>query len=91
MKLNRKMINIAFVFVWTIFSIAYIANDIWTDFQKEQIGSALQSGYQQGVSDTVNQALTQAKNEKCEPFSFYNEKEQVQLININCLQQPDDK
>ncbi len=29
------------------------------------------------ITDTINAAIEQAKNEKCEPFSIYNDKEQV--------------
>lgn len=88
MKARGKIIGIVVVLIWSLFSIAYIANDIWTDFQKEQINSALQTGYQQGVSDMVNQAITNAENTKCEPFSIFdkNKGKSVEVINTKCLQ-----
>jgi hypothetical protein len=88
MKVNKKVLSVAIVFIWSVFSIAYIANDIWTDFQREQINVALQSGYQQGVADMVNDAITSAENEKCEPFSMFdkNKGKNVEVINIKCLQ-----
>lgn len=86
MKAGRKIISIVIVLVWIVFSIVYIANDVWTDFQKEQINSALQSGYQQGVSDTVDQAMTQAENKECKAFSIYNKDKSVEVINTKCLQ-----
>lgn len=83
MTITKKTIGITFVSIWVIFSAVYIARDIWGHFQTEQVARA----YNLGKTDTINAAITQAKNEKCEPFSIYNEKEQVQLININCLKQ----
>jgi len=86
MKVGRKIIGMAVVLIWIIFSIAYIANDVWTDFQKEKINAALQSGYQQGVADTVDQAMTQAENKECKAFSIYNKDKSVEVISTKCLQ-----
>lgn len=87
MKIGKKAIGLVAVSVWILFSIAYIAMDIWGDFQKEQVNAALQSGYQQGVTDTVTQAITQAENAKCEPFSIYNKDKKIDVINVTCLKQ----
>lgn len=83
MTISKQLIIVALVSIWIIFSLVYIARDIWGHFQIEQVSRA----YQQGKTDTVNAAIAQAKNEKCEPFSIYNDKEEIQLINIKCLQQ----
>jgi hypothetical protein len=83
MALSRKTIIIALVGIWIIFSAVYIARDIWEDFQTEQVSRA----YQLGKTDMINVAILQAKNEKCEPFLLWSDNEQIQLININCLQQ----
>jgi hypothetical protein len=87
MKIDKKAICLVGTSVWILLSIAYIAIDIWDDFKKEQLNAALQSGYQQGVTDTVNQAITQAENEKCEPFSMYNKDKKIDVINVACLKQ----
>lgn len=83
MTITKQTVIIALVSIWIIFSVAYIARDLWGHFQIEQVNRA----YQQGKTDTVNAAITQAKNEKCEPFSIYTDKEQIQLINVSCLKQ----
>lgn len=64
----------------------YIANDIWNDFKDEQINTALQSGYEQGVAATVNQTMTQAENKECKAFSIYTKDKSVEVINTKCLQ-----
>lgn len=69
-----------------MFSIAYIANDIWSDFKTEQINDALQSGYKQEVAATVNQAMAQAENKECKAFSIYTKDKSVEVINTKCLQ-----
>lgn len=87
MKIGKKAIGIVAAAIWILFSIAYIANDVWMDFQNERINAALRSGYDQGVADTVSQAMTQAENEKCDPFSIYNKEKKVDVINVACLKQ----
>lgn len=83
MSISKKTIIIVPVSIWIIFSAIYIVRDLWNHFQSEQVTRA----YQQGKIDTINAAIVQSKNEKCEPFSIYNDKEEIQLINIKCLQQ----
>ncbi|MFA6096470.1 MAG: hypothetical protein WC788_02475 [Candidatus Paceibacterota bacterium] len=87
MKIDKKAVSLVAVSFWILFSVVYVAIDIWDDFKKEQLSAALQSGYQQGKTDMINAAISQAKNEKCDPFSIYNDKEQVQLISVSCLKQ----
>lgn len=85
--MKKKIALMASTVFWVIFSIAYIAWDLWTDFQKDQLSVAYSQGYQQAVNDTVNQAMTQAENEKCEPFTIYNKEKKVDVINTKCLAQ----
>lgn len=87
MGINKKYVIASAAAIWILFSLAYIAFDIWDDFKKEQLSIAFQSGYQQGVSDAVSQALSQAENEKCEPFSIYNKEKRADVINTACLKQ----
>lgn len=53
--------------------------------KKKQLNQA----YNLGKTDTINTAIKQAENEKCEPFSIYSNEKQIQVINVNCLKQPE--
>ena len=83
MEITKKTISMLLAVLWIIFSAVYIAWDRWNHFKNEKLAQA----YQLGKTDTVNQAIKQAENEKCEPFSIYNNDKQAQLINIKCLKQ----
>ncbi|MBU3965303.1 hypothetical protein KJ695_01095 [Patescibacteria group bacterium] len=85
MNISRKTIFIALASAWIIFSLIYIPWDFWKHFKNEQLTQA----YQMGKADTINQAIKQAENEKCEPFSIYSDEKQIQLINVKCLKQPE--
>jgi len=74
----KKTILYLLVFLWIVFSIVYIINDIWSNFKNVQISNA----YQQGRADTVNTLITEA--EKCQPFSVFSAEKQVQLIKMGC-------
>jgi hypothetical protein len=84
MRLTQKTIIIFLIGIWIIFSFVYIVSDFWKHFKNEQLAQA----YQQGKTDTVNQAIDQAENKKCEPFSVYNKDKQkeVWLVNVECVQ-----
>lgn len=86
MDISPKKIIVALVAVWIIFTIVYIPWDLWNHFKNEQLSQA----YNLGKTDTVNAAIKQAENEKCEPFSIYGtDNKQVQVINIKCLRVAD--
>lgn len=81
MNISRKTILLALAGAWIIFSLVYIPWDFWNHFKNEQLNQA----YNLGKADTINAAISQAKNTKCEAFSMYNDKDTVQLINTECL------
>lgn len=83
MNISIKKVITVLIIVWIVFTLIYIPWDFWNHFKNEQLTQA----YNLGKSDTVNAAIKQAENEKCEPFSIYNNEKQVQLINIKCLSQ----
>jgi len=85
MSISKKTIVITLVSIWIIFSVSYIAWDRWDRFKNGQMVQA----YNQGKTETINAVIAQAKNDKCDAFSIYNDKEQVQLINVSCLKQPE--
>ena len=82
MTISLKKIIIGLAAVWIIFTLVYIPWDLWNHFKNEQLTQA----YNLGKADTVNAAITQAENDKCEPFSIYgSNNKQVQVVNMKCL------
>lgn len=84
MTITTKTIAIVLAGVWIIFSVVYIAWDRWDRFKNGQMTQA----YNLGKTDTINAAISQAKNTKCEPFSIFdkNQNKNVEVINTKCLQ-----
>lgn len=78
MNLTKKTILCLILFLWVVFSIAYIANDIWSNYKDVQLVQA----YNQGRADTVNTLIQEA--EKCQPFSVFSGEKEVQLMNLGC-------
>jgi hypothetical protein len=66
------------VFLWIVFSIVYIINDLWSNYKNVQLVQA----YNQGRADTINALIQEA--EKCQPFSVYSSEKEIQLIKIGC-------
>lgn len=80
---NPKKFVVALLLVlWIGFSIFYIARDLWSDFQVSQINNALNQGY----ATAVNQLYEQASNEECNPVKLTNGENEMQVINVSCLQ-----
>ena len=83
MKITKRTILVFLACAWTIFSTTYIVYDRWNHFKTEQLNQA----YNLGKANTVKQVISEAENKECKPLSIYNEKEKIQLINIDCLKQ----
>ncbi len=64
---------------WGLFAVAYIVYDQVQDFK----AGYLQKAYAKGREDTVGQLIQQAQ--KCDPFSVFVGKNEVKLINVDCL------
>lgn len=80
---NPKKFVVALLLVlWIAFSIFYIARDLWSDFQVSQLNNALNQGY----STAVNQLYEQASNKECNPVKLTNGENEIQVINVSCLQ-----
>lgn len=73
-----KTILYFLVFLWIVFSVVYIVNDIWINFKNVQMGQA----YEQGRADTINVLIQEA--EKCQSFSVFSGEKEIQLIKIGC-------
>ncbi len=61
LTLSKKTILSLLVCFWIVFSVAYIAWDLWSDFRYGQ----LEIAYEQGMADTISALIAEA--EKCEP------------------------
>ena len=78
-SLSKKTILHFFVFLWMVFSVIYIAWDIWSDFKNVQMFQA----YEQGRTDTVSALIQEA--EKCEPVLVTGAEKQISVISVHCL------
>jgi hypothetical protein len=45
----------------------------------------------EGYSIAIKELIKSAENEKCEPFSVFLDDKIVNLINVDCLSQPDNE
>ncbi len=75
---TRKTILYVLVFLWMVFSVVYIANDVWSRYKKVQLVQA----YEQGRTDIINQLIREA--EKCEPIPVFSEGKEINLLKIGC-------
>ncbi len=80
--LSKKNLLTILLVLWVIFSVGYIGWNIWSDFRVEMLNRA----YQQGITDAVNQLISQAEKE-CKPVTVFNQAEnkQIELVNAVCL------
>ena len=78
MDLTKKTILYLILFLWVIFSVVYIINDVWSNYKKVQLVNA----YNQGKADTINALIQEA--DKCQPFPVSNGEKEVQLTKIGC-------
>lgn len=77
--LSKKTILQIIVLLWIVFSVVYIAWDIWSDFKHGQIISA----YDQGKIDIINSLIERA--EECEPITVTGLDKQVEVIATHCF------
>ncbi len=77
--LSKKTILSLLVFLWIVFSVAYIANNLWSNYRDVQLFGA----YEQGRVDTINALIQEA--EKCEQVSVYSNDKEISLIAVHCL------
>lgn len=82
-KINRTTIIKTILVLYLILSAAYIAYDRWQAFQANIVQSSLMEGRRATIEELINQAQS-----SCQPFSVFLDEEEVQLINVECLQSP---
>ncbi len=80
-KVNFKKINIKKVLTTAL--IVFLAGYVSWDISSRMVSHFRLQGYTIAVSETMRQA----KNEDCYPFSIFFGEEEINLINVDCLQQ----
>ena len=81
MTVNKQNITHGIVILWIIFSVGYIAQDLWSDLQTYQVQQAYTAGKEEIIIGIMENA------DKCEPISLYKGKEQIQIIPTACVQE----
>jgi predicted negative regulator of RcsB-dependent stress response len=77
-KLPTEGIGQIILAVWIIFSVVFVANNVWQNFQVNQVQQAAGAGYQQAVVDLVKQAET------CEAFPINIGETAIELQKVGC-------
>ncbi|MCF7836692.1 hypothetical protein K9N08_03630 [Candidatus Gracilibacteria bacterium] len=77
-KLPTENLGQIILAVWIIFSVVFVANNVWQNFQVNQVNQAASAGYQQAVVDLVKQAST------CEAFPINLGESSIQLQQLDC-------
>ena len=89
MKITKTVVAMIILIVWAVFSIIYIGWMNWNNFKLNQLRSAANTGYQQGIIDVATAA------NKCEssgvPLNVGTDKDgkpvTVTIVAVSCLQQ----
>lgn len=81
LKNRKKLIGQVLLLLYVLVSMGYIAYREWQDFRLVYA----QASYERGRQDTVSQLLEQAANPNCQPFTVFNNQNQIQLVNTVCL------
>ena len=68
--------------IWIIFSIFYVANDIWQDFKQNELSKIANEAYSTAQTEIIGQLITEA--EKCEPIPVRSGENQINLIKTDC-------
>ncbi|MFH0776856.1 MAG: hypothetical protein V1936_04575 [Patescibacteria group bacterium] len=77
-KLQTDNVGQVILAVWIIFSVVFVGNSVWQNFQVNQVNKAVQAGYQQAVMDLMQQAS------KCDPFPVNLGEQKIELQQLNC-------
>ncbi len=80
-KLDKKTVWVLILAVYVLASAIFIIYVFYQNFKVNYI----EKSYADGQSATIQQIITQAQDETCQPFYVYTTSERVQLINTACL------
>ena len=84
MDISKKTIISVIAVVWIVFSLFYIAYDVWSDFKNVQLTQAYQKGLADGQTGIVDQLIKVAQ-QQCQPFPVTSADKQIQLIDYSCV------
>lgn len=79
---TKFLVLLIILIAWAVFSVAYIGYDAWGDFKAQQLNQAVQ----QTQVQTINSIVSRAQQD-CQPFTVNGQNDNVDLINVSCLQQ----
>jgi hypothetical protein len=65
--------------VWILFSIMYVAQDVYKDLRSLPVETA----YTKGKTEVINSVVSSAQ--KCQPFNVASQAGTAQLINVACI------
>jgi len=95
MKINKATVIFIILIIWVVFSLFYIINDVWQDFQSRYAQQALIQGREEGAMNAygmVGQAAAKQLEEGCKnliPLTFGKDESGkeivVNLVNAECL------
>ena len=77
-KLPTENLGQIILAAWIIFSVVFVGNSVWQNFQASQINQAASAGYQQAVVDLIKQAET------CQPFPINIGETSIELQKVGC-------
>ncbi len=80
-----KSIGTILIFVWVVLSSVYIVHDLWN----EGLKFSFKTGYEKAQFDTINSIIDRAQI--CEAFDAFIDQKRVTLINVECLQKPEEE
>ena len=83
----KKTIGQVMVGVYILGSLVYIGYTQWTNFKTHYAEEA----FQNGQTDVIERLITQAEDPDCQPFSVYTANNEVQLVNVTCVQTDTDE
>ncbi len=82
MEITKPTIKQLAIGLYIVASLGYIGLTVWTNFKVQYSERAFQSGQ----ADAIARLIDQAGDPGCQPFSVYNQQQEVQLVNVACLQ-----
>lgn len=83
LNIEKKDILKTFFILWFVLATGYVLYDQYLEYKLR----GMQASYQQGIADSVSQLIEQTQKSGCVPFEVTKDKEKIQLVDGQCLQQ----
>ena len=82
-----KIIIAAVTTIWVIFSLLYIANDIWKDFKVLRYNTEV--SYRSGYVTAINEVINLVEKNPCNIIPLHSGEKEISLVNIECVKNAD--